>query len=106
MKLIKETDRRFVNLERRIGLFAGLALLGLVGFVVYQGFSHDLFTAKTRLGIQVQSATGISTGQPVTLCGFKIGKVGGLALNEVGKVEVELLINRQYLRWIRSDSQG
>jgi phospholipid/cholesterol/gamma-HCH transport system substrate-binding protein len=102
--MIREEDSRFKNLERKIGLFIALAVIGiLVAFVLF-GLQKDFFTKKYILSFTADRGTGFSKGMPVKLSGFRIGRVTGISLNKQAMVDVALEIDADYRTWIRSDS--
>lgn len=104
MGLFEETDRRFIGIERKIGLFIFIALIGLISVGVFIGMKQDIFTPKGHIYFITKSGQGINPGMPVKLSGFIIGKVRSSLLEDVGKVRVELSINKKYMRWIKSDA--
>ena len=102
--MIHEEDPRFRHLEKKVGLFAGLAILAFFSAVVFIGVQQDLFTQKYKLRFTVEKGTGFSRGMPVKLSGFRIGRVKSIALNENARVDIYLQIDRKYQKWIRADS--
>ncbi|MBI5213349.1 MAG: MCE family protein [Nitrospirae bacterium] len=106
MGLIKETDERFIGIEKKIGLFVAAAVIGILVAVAAVGLQSDIFTSKTRIYLIADSGQGINEGTAVKLSGFKIGKVKRLYLDDAAKVKVELSIKTKYMRWIRTDSDA
>lgn len=106
MKIIKETDQRFVGLEKKIGMFVVLAIVGIIAVVAFIGFQQEIFISKTSLYFIADSGQGINEGMAVKLSGFRIGKVKELSLDDIARVKVELSINSKYMRWIKSDSKA
>ncbi len=103
---MKETDPRFVNLKRKVGLFFIIAVIGIIATVVSIGIERGIFTAKYRINFTVGKGTGFFEGMPVKLSGFKIGKIDSMSLDENAKVKVTLLISKKYSKWIRQDSKA
>lgn len=101
-KILKETDPRFVQLERKVGFFIIISLL--LGVVLFIGVERDLLTPKYTLYFTAEKGRGLSEGMPVKLSGFNIGKVKSIFLDELGRVKVELSINKKYIKWINRDS--
>ena len=99
-----EEDVRFRHMERKIGIFAALALAGLAAAVFFIGVEKDLFTQKYILRFTVENAAGFTRGMPVMLSGFHIGRVSSIALNDRATVDVDLQIDKKYQKWIRRDS--
>ncbi len=104
MAVMKETDERFLYLSKKIGLFVLVAILGIIGVIVFIGIQRDIFTKKTTLYFISENGQGLNEGQAVKLSGFKIGKVKRLSLDDVAKVKVEIAINTKYIKWIKTDS--
>lgn len=106
MKFMKETDERFIGVEKKIGLFVLAALIGIITVIVSVGLQSDVFTPKTRIFFIAESGQGINEGTAVKLSGFKIGKVKRLYLDDAAKVKVELSIKTKYMKWIKTDSEA
>ncbi len=103
---MKETDPRFIYLQKKIGIFFLVALIGIVITIAFIGIERDVFTPKYRIYFTVNKGTGFFEGMSVKLSGFKIGKIESLALDENAKVKITLLINEKYQKWIREDSKA
>jgi phospholipid/cholesterol/gamma-HCH transport system substrate-binding protein len=101
---MEEKDRRFINLERKIGAFVVLALVGIAVVVVFIGLQQDIFTKSETIYIVADSATNLSEGLPVKYKGFKIGKVRKVSLDAEARVEVELAVFEKYLGLVKQDS--
>jgi phospholipid/cholesterol/gamma-HCH transport system substrate-binding protein len=102
--MIREEDPRFKYLERKIGLFIVVALLGTVLAVVLYGVQKDFFTPIYSLRFTVDRGTGFSKGMSVKLSGFRIGRVTSISLNEQAMVDIKIEVDKKYRTWIRSDS--
>ena len=102
--MIREEDPRFMNLERKIGIFMATALAGVVIAAVLFGLQKDFFTTKYNLRFTADRGTGFTKGMPVKLSGFRIGRVTAISLNEQAMVDVSLEIDTAYRAWIKSDS--
>lgn len=102
--MIREEDPRFIRLERKIGIFISVAIIGLaVSFYLF-GSQKDFFTKKYNLRCTVDRGTGFIKGMPVKLSGFRIGRITSISLNDQAMVDLSLEIDRKYSKWIRSDS--
>lgn len=104
MTVLRERDKRFVTLERKIGFFVLFALISIVVTVVLIGIQKDFFTPKEKIHFIADSGTGLGTGQAVKYKGFRIGKIIDVTLNEMGKVEVTLSITSSYMKLIKKDA--
>ncbi|MBI3571713.1 MAG: MCE family protein [Gammaproteobacteria bacterium] len=106
MAILHDEDTRFKGLEKKIGLFVIIALLGIVLAIVAVGIQHDVFSPKTRLFFITDSGQSIDEGMAVKLSGFNIGKVEKLELTDDAKVRVTLSILRSYMKWVKGDSKA
>ncbi len=104
MSLMQESDPRFVHLERKVGLFIFLAFLATAVIIVMVGLQQDIFTPKAALYFLDDSGRDLGPGLAVVTRGFKIGKVSSVRLNDKGKVEVRLAVNKPYMKWVKADS--
>lgn len=104
MSVMKETDKRFIGLSKKIVLFVIIAIFSIAGIILMIGIQKDAFTKKSALYFISENGQGLTEGQPVKLSGFKIGKVEKLTLDDVAKVKVEISINKKYIKWIKTDS--
>lgn len=102
--MIVEEDRRFKHLEKKIGLFVTIAIVGFLAVIFFIGADQDLYTEKYRLKFTVEKGTGFSRGMPVKLSGFRIGRINSISLNESAMVDIEIRIGRKYQKWIKKDS--
>jgi len=106
MAILHDDDARFKGLEKKIGFFVIIALLGIVLTVIAVGIQQDVFSPKTRLFIVTDSGQDISEGMEVKLRGFNIGKVEKLELTDDARVKVTLSILRSHMQWVKSDSKA
>ena len=106
MAILHDDDTRFKGLEKKIGFFVIIALLGIVLTVAAVGIQQDVFSPKTRLFIVTDSGNEISEGMAVKLRGFNIGKVEKLELTDDARVKVTLSILRSHMKWVKSDSKA
>ncbi len=104
--MIKEEDTRFKHLEKKIGLFAAIAIAGAVTVVLFIGADKDLLTPKYRLKFTTEKGTGFSKGMPVKLSGFRIGRIKNISLNEQAMVDIDMDIAEKYQKWIKTDSMA
>lgn len=104
MALMRESDQRFANLERRVGIFLLITALIVVGAIVLVGVRQGLFTPKVAISFHDDSGRDLAVGMEVLTRGFRIGKIDSIRLDETGRVEVRLAIDKSLSRWIRRDS--
>ncbi|MEK6582490.1 MAG: MlaD family protein, partial [Nitrospirota bacterium] len=103
---MKETDPRFVSLQKKVILFFAVAVIGIIGTLIFLGVERGAFTPKYRIHFTVEKGTGFFEGMPVKLSGFKIGKIETLSLDENARVKILLLLDKKYQKWIRQDSRA
>lgn len=102
--MISGTDNRFKNIERKVGLFVFLALIGVLGVVLFIVIENDLFTSTFNVRLTAPKGTGFSQGMPIKLSGFRIGRVKTITLNDSAAVDVVFQIDKKYKKWMRKDS--
>ena len=102
--MVKVGDPRFRHLKRKVAFFAVAALAVVFAVILLIGKENDLFTKKYELDFTVEKGTGFTRGMPVKLSGFRIGRVKSISLNEEARVDIVLLIDQKYQKWIRRDS--
>ena len=104
MSLFEEHDPRFVHLERKVGIFVILGVAATVSAVALLGVRQGVFTPRAAVYFRVESAEDLGEGADVLTRGFRIGKVSRLRLDDAGKVEVRLAVDKNALKWIKQDS--
>jgi len=102
--MINKEDPRFRHLNKKVGIFAVVALAVIVAVVVLIGVENDMFSPKYELLFTVDKGTGFTRGMSVKLSGFRIGRLKSISLNETAKVDIVLQIDKRYQKWIRKDS--
>jgi phospholipid/cholesterol/gamma-HCH transport system substrate-binding protein len=106
MAILQDDDTRFKGLEKKIGIFVLVAVVGILFAVVSIGIQQGVFASTTKIYFVTDSGQDINERMAVQLSGFKIGHVVQLALTETAKVRVTLSINDKYMQWVRSDSKA
>ena len=82
------------NLQFRVGLLLGLALMMGVAFVVYALFARGAFETTQRLTLVADNAEGVAIGMDLTFSGFPIGRVQRISLGDDGRARIEIDIPR------------
>lgn len=106
METFPKPDLRFTQIGSKAVIFLILAVALAVGTVTAGLVHQDYFIKTTRLYFFANSAQDIAKGMSVQLSGFKIGTVDSLWLEPNATVRVRLLINSQYIHFIRQDSKA
>lgn len=104
MKLLKDTDPRFRFLNLRVILFTATVLFVLIALAMGVAVKQGIFVSKTRLHFIAEHGAGFAPGMQVRFSGFRIGVVDKVSLTEDAKVDVEFLVESQYIKWIKPDS--
>ncbi len=104
MKLLADKDERFKNLFGKAVLFVLLAAVGIGATLLWTGVKKGALTTKSPIYFVADSGEGLSEGMPVKYSGFKIGKLHTLALDEQGRVQVEVSVEAKYLKLMREDA--
>jgi phospholipid/cholesterol/gamma-HCH transport system substrate-binding protein len=92
------------NLQFRVGLLLGLALMMGIGFVGYVLFARGIFEATHRVTLISDNAEGVAIGMDLTFSGFPIGRVQRLALDEEGRARIDIEVPLKESHWLRASS--
>jgi len=92
------------NLQFRVGLLLGLALMLGIGFVGYVLFARGIFEATQRVTLIAENAEGVAIGMDLTFSGFPIGRVQRLALDEEGRARIDIEVPLKDAHWLRQTS--
>lgn len=101
---IKESDPRFIFLKGKIVLFITLALVSSLVLLFLIAKQRGLLVKMDEVYFITERATGLYTGMPVKVSGFKIGRLKDMKLQEDASVKVILSIERSHMKWLRADS--
>lgn len=104
MKLLKDTDPRFQFLGWRVVLFVLAVVLVLVALAAGVAMKQGMFVQKTRLHFLAEHGAGFAPGMQVRFSGFRIGVVDKVALDEQARVNVDIVLESRYMKWIKSDT--
>jgi phospholipid/cholesterol/gamma-HCH transport system substrate-binding protein len=106
MSMLKEMDPRFINLEKKVGLFTLVAFLATLAIIAFVAAQQGLFAPRSRLTFVADSGKELRQGMAVKFSGFRIGKVTKLTLSAWANVNATMAIDKRYMKWIRSDSSA
>jgi phospholipid/cholesterol/gamma-HCH transport system substrate-binding protein len=106
MLLPRDPDPRFAALPWKLAAFVLMAVGTVLGMLLLIAYRQGFFEDKTPLYFVSDSGTDLRIGMAVKFSGFKIGEVDRLVLDERGRVEIHVLVEDRYLRWIKADSIG
>jgi ABC-type transporter Mla subunit MlaD len=105
--LTPQLRTRLSRMERAVGWFvflaAALLLFGFGYYVYHTAERKGWFVIKAKFFTYVQSAAGLSVGDPVYMMGFPVGQITSVAPQkpyEKHNVKVEFEIRDDYFRYI------
>jgi phospholipid/cholesterol/gamma-HCH transport system substrate-binding protein len=92
------------NLQFRVGLLVGLAVVLGVGFLAYALYARGVFDDSQRVTLIAENAEGVAIGMDLTFSGFPIGRVQRLALDDQGRARILIEVPRKDAHWLRQSS--
>lgn len=101
---LKETDPRFFFLRSKVVLFSAIAIIGAFLLLFLVARQRGLFVKTMEVYFITDRATGLYTGMPVKVSGFKIGRLKSMSLRDDARVKVFLSIEASQMKWLREDS--
>lgn len=104
MTLFQDADPRFQGLNKKVFIFVAIAVVASLAMVITQAAKQGFFSAKTTLLLEAPTGVDLRPGMDVKLSGFKIGSVSTVDLNENARVDLQLRIEDEYMKWIKPDS--
>lgn len=104
MSILIEQDSDVALLHRGTRRFLLVGLLATVVIVCAIFLRQGLFRQTAVLGFVAESAQDINKGQSVKIAGFRVGSVDTVTLRADGKVEVQLEIDANYMRFVTRDA--
>ncbi|MBI3555589.1 MAG: MCE family protein [Deltaproteobacteria bacterium] len=96
---------KFNRVERIAGLFVLLAIAGTVLSTLSILAKKGWFEPKVTFFTHLENAAAIRVGTPVLMAGIKVGSIEKIELQKGGEVEIEFVVFKSYLDWIRRDSR-
>jgi len=104
MSILIEQDSDVALLHRGTKRFLLAGLLATIVIVSAIFLRQGLFRQTAVLGFVTESAQDIIKGQSVKIAGFRVGSVETVTLRADGKVEVQLEIDADYMRFVTRDA--
>ena len=92
------------NLQFRVGLLVGLAVVLGAGFLVYTLYARGFFDDSQRVTLITENAEGVAIGMDLTFSGFPIGRVERVALDPQGRARIVIEVPRKDAHWLRTSS--
>jgi len=85
-------------------LLVGVLLAGSLALAI--AYRHDAFAKTAEMTFETDSASGLFQGTAVTMSGFRIGEVTGVALLPDLKVKVTMTVRAEHLLKLREDASA
>ena len=83
------------------GLFLVFAFLGVVAFVVGAAIQNRWLEPRVAYHTHVVRGGSLRSGSPVFIAGIEVGEIGELKILADNRIDVELLIRKQYAKRVR-----
>ncbi|HVU18721.1 MAG TPA: MlaD family protein [Candidatus Didemnitutus sp.] len=100
-----QPDPSWVRGVRRARWSVAATALAILALALFLGWKDGWFTPVAQFNFQTASSKSLHKGMAVHLSGFKIGQVSRVELQSDRSVRVEMEIYRQYLLFIKTDSE-
>jgi phospholipid/cholesterol/gamma-HCH transport system substrate-binding protein len=92
------------NLQFRVGMLVGLAVVLGVGFLAYALYARGVFEDTQRVTLITDNAEGVAIGMDLNFSGFPIGRVRRVSLDEEGRARILIEVPRREAHWLRATS--
>jgi phospholipid/cholesterol/gamma-HCH transport system substrate-binding protein len=90
----------------RVGMVITMALLVIFLAVMFAGDIEKFFAPKLSIYAVVDDVRGLREGSPVWFSGVEIGSVRSIRFTIHNKIQVEMLIMAEALKYLRTDSRA
>ena len=87
-----------MSTEFKVGLFIILTVLLVLTGLGYMAHQKGFFQAEQTYTLSSRTGDGLTVGMPLSLSGFKIGKISDMELNEQGIVLVKIRVPSQHAK--------
>lgn len=95
---------RVKHLGLKVGAVVTLIPVIAIGLLLYALYARGVFERTQALTLTAPDAEGVVVGMPIIFSGFPIGQVSSMALDELGRVRIEVRIKEKDARWLRTSS--
>ncbi|OQX89478.1 MAG: hypothetical protein B6D65_03035 [candidate division Zixibacteria bacterium 4484_93] len=102
-RIIKKRER----VKASVGAFIIIALVLAAFGIIVIGTEEGFLKSKYTLKMYVNTASGLQSGSPVWLAGYRVGTVSSVDFSpdiSSRQVQITLKISSLYRKWIRKDS--
>lgn len=94
--------------EKRNMILSGsfISILLLFSMILIFSLSKDtsIFDTRSNILSYVKNAQNLKVGTKVKLKGINIGKIEAITIQGINKIQINIGLSDQYLKWIKSDS--
>ena len=104
MSILIAQDSEVARLQRGTRIFLLASLLATLLIITAIFLRQGLFRQTASLIFVTESAQDISKGQSVKIAGFKVGAVDTVTLKDDGRVEVEIEVEADSMRFVTRDA--
>lgn len=95
---------RIRHLAVKVGAVLTLIPVIAIGLLLYSLYARGVFDRTQALTLVAPDAEGVVEGMPIMFSGFPIGQVSSMALDDLGRVRIEVRIKVKDARWLRISS--
>ncbi len=95
---------RIKHLAVKVGAVLTLIPVIAIGLLLYSFYARGVFDRTQALTLLAPDAEGVVEGMPIMFSGFPIGQVSSMALDELGRVRIDVRIKKKDARWLRISS--
>jgi ABC-type transporter Mla subunit MlaD len=86
-----------------VGLFIMVPLIVLPGFLIYTVVKTAYIEKGSLLYVKYDNAAGLGKNAAVTVLGMKVGYVESVVLSKGRRIDVMMIIKREYARFVKKD---
>lgn len=90
-------------MELWVGFLLGSGMVIFVVFLIIQGGTKELFSSRVHLTTTCARTYGLHPGSQIKMIDLVIGNVGKVTVDENGKVDIEMRINKERMGLIRQN---
>jgi phospholipid/cholesterol/gamma-HCH transport system substrate-binding protein len=82
--------------DQIVGAFVLIAIVGIAVILIFIGINQRWFAKNYYFKSAFPSGEGLSSGMPIMLQGFAIGKISGIALTSANTVDIDFFVQDIY----------
>lgn len=101
MRVRKKDQKNLV----KVGIFITCLTIVLMIIITSIGKETSLFSPKVTIHARVPNVSNLKAGSYVELRGIRIGAVNNISIISEDRVQIEMSILEEHLKWIKTDSK-